>query len=241
MSAVLVTGGTGTLGRHLVPELRRRGHEVRVLSRQPGEGRVVGDVLTGAGLAEAVAGVDVVVHAASSPRRKARATEVEGTRNLLAAAGDRHVVYVSIVGVDDNRFGYYRAKHAAERLVEQRSGPWTIQRATQFHELVDQVLGGKVFVRTKNLRFQPVAAAEVAVALADRVDEGPCGRASDIGGPEVLHVRDLARVRREVTGRAARLLPVPPVGFLADLDAGNHLCPDRAVGTTTWEQWLRTR
>lgn len=239
MATVLVTGGTGTLGRHLVPVLEQQGHQVRALSRR--STTFPGDVRTGHGLAGAAEGVDVVIHAASSPFRKARETEVEGIRNVLRAAGDAHVVYVSIVGVDRHRFPYYKAKRAAEVEVERHSGPWTIQRGTQFHELLDALLSGRAFVRTPHLAFQPIAAADFAAVVAAHVETGPAGRAPDAGGPEVLDIRQLAETRRRIAGAAARLVPAPRVGPIGDYDAGLHLCPERAVGATSWEAWLQAR
>src|SRR5437588_12805637 len=117
MATVLVTGGTGVLGAYLVPRLVARGHDVRVLSRRPsprvpqGVTAVHGNVRTGAGLNTAAAGCDAIVHAATSLRR-ARSTEVDGTRNVVEAANREgaHVLYVSIVGVDRHRLPYYKAK-----------------------------------------------------------------------------------------------------------------------------------
>jgi hypothetical protein len=145
------------------------------------------------------------------------------------------------VGVDRCSFPYYRAKAATENLVVNYEGPWTIQRATQFHEFLDQLLGAPAFIRTRNFAFQPVAASEVAAALVERVDSGPAGRAADIGGPEVLAIHQLVETRRAILGAAARLVPLPAIGPLADFDAGHHLCPENQVGRITWEQWLRNR
>jgi uncharacterized protein YbjT (DUF2867 family) len=238
------------LGTHVVRELCERGHDVRILSRSDsppvpdGVSTARGDVRTGEGLAEAMRDVGCVVHAASNPFRRARSTEVDGTTNVLVAgaeAGVDHVVYVSIVGVDRQRAAYYRAKWEAEQVVEQASIGWTIQRITQFHELIDRGLGLPIFVRTRDLRFQPIAATDAAVRLADLVDAGPGRRADDIGGPEVLGMRELAAQRREVMGRRTFLVPVPPVGPLADWDAGVHLAPHNPFGTTTWRAWLGQR
>src|SRR5271154_5708935 len=152
MARVLVTGPAGMLGSSVVPRLVARGHQVRVLvhNTRPGSlssAEVVrGDVRTGAGLAEAVTGVDAVIHAATSPVRKARATELDGVRQVLGAAGSggAHLIYPSIVGVDEMTVSYYRAKWEAEQIVESGSR-WTIQRATQFHPLIDKMLSYRLF------------------------------------------------------------------------------------------------
>ena len=151
------------------------------------------------------------------------------------------MIYVSIVGVDRHRIPYYKAKWEAEQMVEVSGARWTIQRATQFHDLLDSFMALPVFLRTRHLAFQPVDAGEVSARLADLVDAGPSGRAPDFGGPEVLSVRELADARRRLVGRAPRLVPVPAVWALKDFDAGHHLCPDHRDGTVTWSEWLRQR
>jgi uncharacterized protein YbjT (DUF2867 family) len=233
------------LGRRLVPLLLERGHDVRVFARHastdPGAAVPVrGDVRTGEGLAAALDGVDTVVHAATSPRRRARKTEVLGVENVLRAieGSGTHLVYVSIVGVDHHRLPYYRAKWEAEQRVEASRVPWTIQRATQFHELLELFLSGPAFVRTPHLAFQVVDAGEVAARLADLVESGPAGRAPDFGGPDVVGIRELVASRRELTGRRARLVPVPRIGPFRDFDDGRHLCPDHRTGRITWREWL---
>lgn len=246
MAVVLVTGGSGTLGRALAPLLLARDHEVRVLSRHPerrlpvGASAWRGDVRTGAGVESAAVGCGVVIHAASNPRRRMRDTEEAGARHVAVAArrAGAHLIYVSIVGVDRHRYAYYRAKRAAEQIVAESGADWTVLRATQFHDLIEMFLGGRLFIRTRALRFQPVDVAEVAGRLAELVDGPPSGLVPDFGGPEVLTVDELARTRQAVTGRRTRLVPVPAVGFLADFDAGRHLTPDHRCGVRTWREWL---
>lgn len=247
MTRVLVTGGTGVLGQALVRELLQRGHEVRVLSRSAsptvpsGVTAVQGDVLTGAGLEAAVDGMQAVVHAATSPFRRTKATEVDGTRNVRDAAtasGVPHLLYVSIVGVDRMSVPYYKDKWAAEQVVEQAGAAWTVQRITQFHDLIDRFLGLRVFASTANLSFQPIDVTDASRRLADLLDAGPHGRAEDIGGPEVLSARELRDQRRSVTGRRTLIVPLPAVGPLRELDAGSNLAPEARYGAKTWRQWL---
>lgn len=150
VGTVLVTGGTGTLGRAVVAELRAREQAVRVLSRRPpgsgpagleGVDWVTGDLRCGAGLDRAVRDAAIIVHCATDVRRPRR--DVEGTHNLLAAAcaaGAPHLVYVSIVGEDRVPLPYYRTKLEVEQLVEASRLPWTVLRATQFHDLVASAL-----------------------------------------------------------------------------------------------------
>jgi uncharacterized protein YbjT (DUF2867 family) len=206
-----------------------------------GASAVRGDVRTGTGLKAAVEKVDAVVHAATSPFWRARSTEVDGTRRVRDAsvtAGVPHFLYVSIVGVDQFSIPYYRAKWAAERVVEQAGGGWTVQRITQFHDLIDRLLGARVFPGTADLSFQPIDVDDAGRRIADLLDAGPQGRADDIGGPEVLSARELRDQRRAVTGRRALLVPTPAIGPLRGLVAGRHLAPGARFGTRTWGQWL---
>jgi uncharacterized protein YbjT (DUF2867 family) len=252
MAAILVTGGTGTLGRQLVPRLLAAGSDVRVLSRRPRRGGdpaaadwAVGDLGTGSGLACAVRGAAVIVHCASDFRRPRR--DLPAARNLIAAAsaaGGPHLVYVSIVGVDRVPIGYYRVKLEVERLVRNSGLPWTIQRVTQFHDLlcyIFQLLAKlPVMPVPAGVSGQPADAGEVAARLAGLAAGEPAGRAADFGGPRVQPMADLARAWLDATGLRRRMLPVrlPGQAFRAAA-AGGLLAPAHADGRIGFEEYLR--
>jgi uncharacterized protein YbjT (DUF2867 family) len=246
VSVVLVTGGTGTFGRKLVPMLAERGHEVRVLSRRAGRGTHVGDLVTGAGVAVAAAGAEIVVHAATDDSARMGRTDPEQTRRLLAAAGDcRHLLYLSIVGIDAIPFGYYQRKLACEEIIAAGSVPYTILRATQFHELLALALGAASRLPVAPLpvgwKFQSVAAAEVAAHAAGLLDGEPAGRAADFGGPQVLTGWQIAGAWRAVHGRPRAVIGLRvPGGASRAFTRGLNTCPDHAYGRQTWAEFLRS-
>ncbi|WAZ20381.1 NAD(P)H-binding protein [Streptomyces cinnabarinus] len=244
MTTILVTGGTGTLGRPVAERLRADGHEVRVLSRHA-QPYAVDLRAGGAGLDAAVSGADVIVHCASSPR----GGDEEAAGHLIAAArkaGVGHLVYISIVGVDLVPLGYYRSKLAVERLVEDSGIGWTILRATQFHDLLAQVFGSlsksPVMLLPAGVRDQPVEVAEVADRLAELAGGPPAGRVEDVAGPEVRSFESLARAYLRVVGRRRPVLNVPLAGkAYRAFREGGHLAPERAVGKGTFEEYLTVR
>jgi uncharacterized protein YbjT (DUF2867 family) len=254
MQPMLVTGGTGTLGRPLVALLTGAGRPVRVLSRRPRAVPggppvewVVGDLASGKGLERAVDGAGVIVHRATSPPR-ARRVDVAGTGRLLAAArraGSPHLVYISIVGVDRVPFRYYRAKLEAERLVESSPLPWTILRTTQFHDLLHMALAAlaraPVLPLPRGLRCQPVETGEVAERLVALALGRPAGRVADLGGPQVLTVEELAGSYLRAAGRRRPLVLVPVPGAARGFRDGGHLCPDHPDGKRTWAEFLAAR
>ncbi|MFJ4524312.1 SDR family oxidoreductase [Streptomyces sp. NPDC088810] len=244
MTTILVTGGTGTLGRLVTQRLRADGHEVRVLSRHTRPYAV--DLRTGgAGLDAALAGAETVVHCASTPR----GGDEQAARNLLAAArgaGVGRLVYISIVGVDRVPFGYYRSKLAVERLVEESGLGWTVLRATQFHDLVVTLLQGlarlPVLAVPAGVPDQPVEVAEVAERLAELALGAPAGRVPDLAGPQVRTFDSLARAYLRATGRRRPVVRVPLAGkTYRAFRAGWHLAPERAVGEVTFEEYLERR
>lgn len=246
-SEILVTGGTGSLGGRVVERLRATGREVKVLSRGGHPGTVRGDLLTGEGLEEAVAGVDTIVHCASSPTRTRR-TDVAGTERLLQVArraGVAHFVFISIVGVDRNPyFPYYRAKLEVERMVERSPVPWTILRATQFHEfLLTQIRFLNrlpVLLAPKGFLLQTIDVGEVAGRMTELALAEPSGHVPDIGGPEVRTYAGLARTFLKALGRRKRIVEIPVPGKTARaFRDGTQITPEHRYGKVTWEEFLR--
>jgi uncharacterized protein YbjT (DUF2867 family) len=252
---ILVTGGTGTLGRLVVPRLRDDGHTVRVLSRGRREAGdrvelVTGDLGTGEGIDAAVEGIEVVVHCAGTTKG-----DDDKTRSLVRAAsraGTRHLVYISVVGtdrvpvvsgVDRAMFGYFASKRAAERVVADSGLPWTTLRATQFHQsflaLARQMARLPVIPVAAGFRFQPVDAGEVADRLAELALGQPAGLVPDLAGPRVLGMDALIREYLRASGKRRPVLPVRlPGGAARAVRAGANLAPDRAVGRRSWEEFL---
>ena len=250
---ILVTGGTGTLGRQVVRLLAADGHEVRVLSRrvrpdaqgQPDQGHIdwaVGDLRKGSGVGAAVAGATAIVHCATG------FGDVRSAVNLIEEARlERpHLVYISIVGVDRIPVGYYKSKLEAERRIEASGLPWTIIRATQFHELIlrgcEALAHLPALPVPAGISFQPIDAAEVAERLAGLAPGPAARRVPDMGGPQVREAGDLARAYLRARGRRRAVLPLTlPGKAFAGYRRGGHLARDNAVGRITFDQFLAER
>jgi uncharacterized protein YbjT (DUF2867 family) len=255
---ILVTGGTGTLGRHVVPRLRDAGREVRVLSRHlhqatAGIEQVTGDLATGEGVDAAVQGTEVVVHLAGSAKG-----DEDKARHLVQAASRarvRHLVYISVVGadripvtstVDRAMFGYFAAKQAAEQQIAGSGLGWTTLRATQFRDAVlltvRQLARLPVVPVPAGWRFQPIDAAEVADRLVELALGAPAGLVADLGGPRVYALAELVRGYLGGGRQAPADLAAAAAGRgQPRLPAGANLAPDRAVGRRTWEEFLAGR
>ncbi len=186
---ILVTGGTGVLGTPTVSLLRAAGHDVRILSRTRGDH--IGDLTTGTGLIEAFAGIDTVLHLATSAGTK-DGRQTQHAVDAAKAAGVSHFVYISIVGVDVVPYPYYRSKFESEKVIEESGIPFTILRATQFHSFIALFIHLQrrlPVIFSLNVPDQPIAVEEVAERLAELAGAKPAGRVDDIGGPEQLPLR----------------------------------------------------
>jgi uncharacterized protein YbjT (DUF2867 family) len=245
---VLVTGGTGRLGRRLADPLQAPGHRVKVMSRRgAGPGGVRGDLATGFDLPQALAGAEIVVHAASDPRGDYWQTDVAGTRRLVQAVDrDRlqHLIYVSIVGVDRIPYGYYRAKFAAEQVLLASGLPVTLLRVTQFHDFVDEFLGtarrGPILPVPMSWRVRPVDVGEVADYVASVAGGPPSGDVVEYGGPEELTAAELARAWAAAREPGTRVVATPVPGRLgAAFRDGAALPSGGARGRRTYSEHLR--
>ena len=239
---VAVAGGTGLIGRHVVTLVEQAGHEPVVLARSRGV-----DITTGSGLDAALAGAHVVIDVSNvTTLSKKRAVRffTAGTEQLIEAggrAGVKHHLALSIVGIDRVGFGYYAGKLAQEDLVRRGGLPWTVLRATQFHEFAGQLLdrSPRPLAVAPGMRVQPVAAREVAQRLVELATGPAQGRAPEIAGPQAHALVDLVRQVARARGRRRLVVPLPIPGGSA---ARNGLLPtgEHTTGIQTFAEWLRS-
>ena len=241
---IAVAGGTGVVGSRVVDALRNGGHEAVVLSRAAGV-----DLTTGVGLDAAIEGADAIVDTANVSTLSADAAIrffETATGNLAAAAaraGVSHLVLLSIVGIDRMPHDYYAGKLAQERVVQAAEVPWTILRATQFHEFARQLYDtaklGPLHVAPR-ARVQPIAAHEVGEHLA-RLATGPAqGRTADLAGPREERLDEMVKTFAHRTGRGGWIPSVSlPGAQMKGMRAGYALPgPGATLGTQTYAEWL---
>lgn len=249
---LLVTGGTGNIGRRVVPLLREAGRDIRILSRHPRAvedciEHVQGDTVAGRGLAAALDGVDVVLHLAGG----AKGDDLAARHLSVAAreAGVRHLVLISVIGADRMPIAYFRAKADAERIIAESGVPWTVLRAAQLHDFVLPVARGMARMPLLpvpgGLRFEPVHGDEVAQRLAELTLGRPAGRVADLAGPEVLDTAHLVAAFAEATGARQRRgrLPIRLPGAIGRAYRGGvNLAGEGAQrGIRTWREFLGER
>ena len=245
---VLVTGGTSRLGQQLMAPLQGAGHTVRQMSRRgTGPGGVRGDLATGRDLAMALVGAELVVHAASDSRGDPWQVDVAGTRRLVEAVDRtrlRHLVYVSIVGVDRIPYGYFRAKFSAEQVLLASGLPVTLLRVTQFHDVVDGLLEtarrGPVLPVPMGWKAQPVDVGEVAAHIVTVAAAPPALDVVEYGGPEERSAADLARAWVEARSPGTHVVATPVPGKLgAAFREGAAVPTCGARGRRTYREHLR--
>lgn len=251
MGVVLVTGGTGRLGRVLLPRLLAAGHEVRALVRRPdaelpaGVEAVRGDLGVPPLPARALDGVTHVIHLASgSAEGQIDGVDLAGTRALInaaRAAGHPHLIYLSIVGVEQVPSPLYSAKVEVEAMLAASGLPWTSLRTPQFHELIWGSFNrpsAAPFV-VEGRRYQPVACADVADFVLGLLTRPPANAVVEMGGPEVLEAAELTSIYAEVMGRpqpALRPAPESPGETRGALTTPSH-----REGRITWRQFVEAQ
>ena len=241
---IVVIGGTGLIGSNLVSRLRQQGQEVLAASANTGV-----NTITGEGLAAALAGAEVVVDVANAPSFEDRAVleffETSG-RHLLAAEADgvKHHVALSVVGSDRlPESGYMRAKMAQEKLIKASGVPYTILRSTQFFEFIDGIIKSgtdRDVVRLSPALMQPIAADDVAAALADLVIAPPVNGTVEVAGPEPFPLDELARKFLAANGERRQVVAdVHARYFGAELDDKSLTPGNRPrLGSTHFRDWL---
>lgn len=246
----IVIFGAGLIGSQLERRLGAAGHDVVALGREAGI-----DTTSGLGIAEAVAGAEVVVDLTNSPSwadDDVLAFFRDSTAHLLAAeeaAGVRHHVILSIVGADRlTTSGYMRAKLAQEAGVEAGAVPFTIVRSTQFFEFVPGIAESAVrdgAVHATPGRLQPIASADVVAHLAEVVTGEPVKGTVEVAGPEALGIDELVRRFFAATGDAREVVTDPDAGYFGARLDETALTPtpgsDAWIAPTTFDEWLRDR
>src|SRR5438045_4672676 len=242
---IIVIGGSGLIGKKVVKNLRQQGHEVVAASPSSGVNTV-----TGEGLAQALAGAQVVVDVANAPSWEDKAVlaffETSG-RNVLAEeaiAGVGHHVTLSVVGTDRLlASGYFRAKMAQEKLIKTSPIPYTIVRATQFFEFVGGIAQAATegqTVRVPPVLMQPIGSDDVAAVMADVALAEPLNGTFDLAGPEPIRQDDLVRQFLNATGAARKVITDASVLYYGITVNDQSLTPgeNRRLGTTRFSDWL---
>lgn len=249
---VLITGSTGHLGTALIDRLRETEYHVKLTSRRKPEAGasyewVYSDLLSGEGLEEAVKGVDVVIHAATSPVKNSKLIDVDGLKRFLDKLEHiKHFIYPSIVGINEIPYKYYRHKVEAEELLQQSNVPYSIVRATQFHSFVDGFFLSKTLLKRYfvpgNMKFQTVDAADFADHLICLIDKGPQGRAEDFGGPDIMTLREMAELKIKDDHEAKKVVSFSiPGKFHKALVDGKNTNDLRRTGKVTFEEYIRNK
>ena len=242
---IVVVGGTGLIGSKVVEQLRQKGHEVMAAAPKTGV-----NTITGEGVKQAMTGAQVVVDLANSPSFEDQAVlEFFETseRNLLpaeAAAGVRHHVALSIVGIDRSDNGYFRAKAAQEKLIKASGIPYTVIRSTQFLEFLGAIADSSAngnMVTLPTCLFQPIAADDVAAAVADVALAAPRNGIVEIAGPERAPFNDIVARYLKAVGDPRKVVGDPAAPYWGGRVEERSLVPlgEAHLGRIGFDEWLR--
>jgi uncharacterized protein YbjT (DUF2867 family) len=242
---IVVVGGTGLIGSNVVKKLQQNGH--RAIAAAPNTGV---NTITGEGLANALAGAEVVVDVANSPSFEDKAAmdffQTAG-KNLIAAeagAGVKHHVALSIVGTERLQdSGYLRAKLAQEKLIKSSPIPYTIVRATQFFEFLRGIAQSAArgnTVRLPHSLFQPMAADDVATAVAEAALAEPLNRTIEIAGPDAFHMDEIVSKVLEYDHDPRKVVTDPGALYFGAKLSDRSLVPgsNPHIGSIKFDWWL---
>ncbi|NOW95299.1 SDR family oxidoreductase [Mucilaginibacter sp. SG564] len=253
MKNVLVTGGTGLLGREVVDQLLSINYRVSVLSSKKnavvpaGVLLIKGDLASNRGLEEATQDADIIIHCASNPK-DTQSVDIKGTQNLLNVI-DRdktlHFVYISIINVDKSNYSYYQTKIRVEQMIAASGIPFSVLRTTQFHNYVLSILktldkeNGTLAI-PDGMHFQSIEVKEAATLLIDVAQREPVGLVRGVGGPELLKFEEMAKTYLHVLRRKDELKVRPFQSEEYDrYRSENNIWPTNSYGRVTWEAFLR--
>ena len=251
---LLLTGGTGQLGRTLLKGISTGPLRINVMTRNKGVDPSTADLsyitadLSNYGTLETLGtDYDIVVHCASDPR-KSDSIDREGTRNLLKGLKDssiKHFVYISILGVDKTTYPYYQNKLRAENLIIASGIPYTILRIAQFHNFVhDRILnpvmdGNESFTIPTGLEFQSIDLIDVCEEIQESIKRGPTNSILKIGGPEVLTISEIVEIYENTIPINKKITMTTHLNDFQKLfTTGINLCPDHKRGKITWKDYL---
>ena len=253
MSGILITGGTGKLGQELSKQLINKGFKVNILSSKVNPDIqyyskiYTGDLTEVSSLKDAVLNSDVIIHCASNPRNS-KMVDIDGTKNLLKIAHLKklkHFIYISIVGVDKSKFPYYQSKFEAEKMIQESNLPWSILRATQFHDMIlnrfIKPFDGKPgpLKIPQGMQFQSIAIEDVANKLVSLSIRPPKNIIETIGGPEIYTIEEMTQIYLDTLNMDNKIEPEIYDEEIYDLfRSGVNLCPDYTLGKTTWKDFL---
>lgn len=246
---ILITGSTGQLGSALLNELKNSNYEVKITSRRKPAGEeqfkwVYSDLLSGEGLDDAVKDVDVIIHAATSPMKHSQMVEVVGFKEFLSKAQHvKHFIYPSIVGIEEIPYKYYKQKVEAENVLKNSSIPYTIIRATQFHQFVENLFLSKPLLKRYiipgDFKCQSVDVNEFAKYLISLVGKNPQGRIDDFGGPAIMTLREMAELKIKMNKEQNKVLNIAFPGKLyKSFTDGKNTNSIRKMGKVTFEEYL---
>lgn len=261
MNKIVITGGSGVLGSALAKKLQEQNLDFLTVSRSRSKTNhysqttkvldlpwQYADLRTSEGLDEALTGRDTVFHLASIPKQTNNDhPEIKLMQNLLKASknkGVRHLIYISIVGVDKIPLPYYRAKLEAEQILARSGVPYTILRATQFHPFLDAIMGlllkWPVGLAPKKFKVQPISIEAVVQELIHIGEMEPQHKVLNIGGPEVLNFGEVAKLWQEYHDTSKPVINIPIIGKLMKTVAnGGLLCDEKSFDSITWETYLQ--